>query len=108
MSLDRSQTTILAHIETREAAQSRRPLTAPTPTWRSRFDLTHDDLLHFAVWWVAQNRGRGPDFVAEAAVVFDTLKSEGRRVTRLLESHAKRAAHVANNVRGSPPLQEEP
>lgn len=106
MSLGGSQTTILAYIETGEAAQSRRPLTGPTPTWASRFDLTYDDLLHLAVWWVTENRGRGPDFVAEVAVVFDMLEDEISRFTRLLDSPAKLVTLAPNNVHRSPPMQE--
>jgi hypothetical protein len=108
VSLGRSQTTILAYIETGDSAQSRRPLAGPTPTWGSRFDPTCDDLLQFAVWWVTENWGRGQDFVAEVAVVFDILKGEVSRVRRLLESDARLLALAADNTDRSPHVREKP
>lgn len=106
MSLGRSQATILASTETGEARRSRRRLAEPNPNWDPRFYPTCDDLLHFAVWWVTENRGGGPDFVAEVAVVLNMLKGEVGRVTRLLESHAKLVALATDNVHRSPAAPE--
>ncbi len=80
VSPSRSQTVTLACAETGKAPQNPTPLGGPTPARGSRFHPTDDDLLHFALWWVTENRGRGPDFVAEVAIVFRMLKAELPRV----------------------------
>ncbi len=99
VSPSRSQTATLACAETGKAPQSPRPLGGPTPAWGSRFHPTDDDLLHFALWRVTENGGRGPDFVAEVAIVFRMLKAELPRVAVLMESHASLPRIAAAKVR---------
>ena len=48
--------------------------------------VSDDDLLHFAIKWVKENRQDGPDFVSEVAVVVEILRSEMREPPSLVES----------------------
>jgi hypothetical protein len=48
--------------------------------------ITEDDLLHFAIKWVKENREDGSDFVSEVAVVLEILRSEMRGPASLIES----------------------
>ena len=49
--------------------------------------ITEDDLLHFAIKWVKENREDGSDFVSEVAVVLEILRAEMREPASLVESY---------------------
>lgn len=44
--------------------------------------LTDDDLLLMAICWIKMMRGDGPNFVADVASIFWTLKKEFREATQ--------------------------
>ena len=59
-------------------------------TWLARDStcrVSQDDLLHFAIRWVKENRGDGPEFVPEVAAVLEMLKGEFLRPASLVESY---------------------
>jgi hypothetical protein len=72
--------------------------------------VTQDDLLHFAIGWVKENRGDGPEFVPEVAAVVEMLKGEFLRPASLVESYEESVRIAAANVgemacaRGKVPL----
>ena len=77
----------------RHGPRPRRPSPADAP-----YRLTCDELLHFAIRWVKENRGGGPDFVEQVALVFEMLQTAPPRVTLLVESYAVLVWLAANNV----------
>jgi len=60
--------------------------------------VTQDDLLHFAIRWVKENRGDGPEFVPEVAAVLEMLKGEFLRLASLVESYEESVRIAATNV----------
>jgi hypothetical protein len=60
--------------------------------------ITQDDLLHFAIEWVKENRGDGPEFVPEVAAVLEMLKGEFLRPASLTESYEESVRVAAGNV----------
>jgi hypothetical protein len=70
-------------------------------TWlvrESAPEITQDDLLHFAIRWVKENRGDGPDFVSEVAVVLEMLKREVAGPPSLVESYGELVRGAAADV----------
>jgi hypothetical protein len=60
--------------------------------------ITQDDLLHFAIEWVKENRGDGPGFVPEVAAVLEMLKGEFLRPASLVESYEESVRIAAANA----------
>jgi hypothetical protein len=69
--------------------------------------ITRDDLLHFAIKWVKENRGDGPDFVPEVAAVLEVLKCEVLRPASLAERDREFVRIAAANVGEMACVREE-